>query len=218
MKNAIYLIVLAIAIPLVIKSFAISEAREAEARQLEHIDNAYAVSRTEAEAAGELDQWKRDMLAEDVKLGIPAEHSVYAERTEEERIQMTAWMEKKEADREAESLRKQQEVVDSAEYWRDPGRHFKWSDLEFGPTAVQGVLTFNGRLKNVGERDARYVALKVSLRNAQKREVGRGNVQKHDGLKSGGSWWFDGILTVREPGAVEAFIAEESFVAFGYQP
>ena len=79
-----------------------------------------------------------------------------------------------------------------------------WSDLEFSATAVQGVLTFTGRLKNVGERDARYVGLKVSMRNVQKREVGRGNVQKHDGLKSGASWWFDGILTVREPGAVEA--------------
>ena len=121
MKNAICLLVLAIAIPLVIASFAISEAREAEVRQLEHNDNAHAVSRAEAVAAGELDQWKRDQLAADVKLGIPAEESVYAiELTDEDRMKMAAKYEKQEAEREAESLRKQQEVVDSAEYWRDP--------------------------------------------------------------------------------------------------
>ena len=172
MKNVIYVIGLAVAIPLVIASFAVSDAREAEARQLEQVANFSAVAR--AKEAAEV---------EEVKPVV----------TEEEKARHKAM---------------QQEVVDSAKYWTDPGRHFMWSDLEFSPTAVQGVLTFTGRLKNVGERDARYVALKVSLRDAQKREVGRGNVQKHDGLKSGASWWFDGIMTVREPGGVEAFIAQ----------
>ena len=110
---------------------------------------------------------------------------------------------------------KKREHVDYA-YWIDPGRHFAWSNLEFAPTSVQGVLTVTGRLKNVGEKDASKVHLKISMRNAEGREVGRGNVNKYDGLESGESWWFDGLMTVREPGGVEIYMGPENIVAFGY--
>ena len=100
-------------------------------------------------------------------------------------------------------------------YWIDPGRHFAWSDLEYSLTSMPGVLTITGRIKNVGERDASKIHVKISLRDAQGREVGRGNVDKYDGLKSGESWWFDGLLTARESGGVALYMGPESIIAFG---
>ena len=102
-------------------------------------------------------------------------------------------------------------------YWSEPGHHFAWSNLEYALTSVQGVLRLTGRIKNIGPRDARQVHVKISMRNAQGQEVGRGNVNKNDGLKSGASWWFDGLMTVRKPGGVELYLGPESIVAFGYE-
>ena len=110
-----------------------------------------------------------------------------------------------------------QDRIAAHAYWSDPGRHFAWSDLEYALTSMPGVLTITGRIKNVGPRDARKVNVKISMRDARGREVGRGNVNKNDGLKSGESWWFEGVLTVREPGGVELYLGPESITAFGFE-
>ena len=102
-------------------------------------------------------------------------------------------------------------------YWSEPGRHFAWSNLEYALTSMPGVLAITGRIKNVGPRDARYVNVKVSMRDARGREVGRSNVIKDDRFKSGESWWFDGLLTVRKPGGVELYMGPESITAFGFE-
>ena len=108
-----------------------------------------------------------------------------------------------------------QKEVEEMDYWIDPGRHFAWSDLDYALTSMPGVLTISGRIKNVGPRDASEVHVKISMRDAQGREVGRGNMNKFDGLASGASWAFNGLLTVRKPGGVELYVGPESITAFG---
>ncbi len=112
-------------------------------------------------------------------------------------------------------VRPQPKQVLYHDYWSDPGRHFTIADLSYALSPVQGVLTISGRIKNIGPRDARYVNVKVSMRDARGREVGRSNVIKDDRFKSGESWWFDGLLTVRKPGGVELYVGPESITAFG---
>ena len=99
------------------------------------------------------------------------------------------------------------------DYWSDPGRHFTIADLDYASPA-QDVLTVSGRIKNVGERDASKLDVKVSWRDAQGNEVGRGYVRKHDGLASNASWVFDGMVTVKKPGGVELYVGPDSIVAY----
>ena len=112
-------------------------------------------------------------------------------------------------------VRPQPKQVLYHDYWSDPGRHFTIADLAYALSPVQGVLTVSGRIKNVGERDAIKLDVKVSMRDAEGNEVGRGYVRKHDGLESGASWLFDGMLTVKKPGGVELYVGPDSIVAYG---
>ena len=113
-----------------------------------------------------------------------------------------------------EAEQRARERLEEFEYWIEPAKHFEVGGLGIYAGDRPGIALVLGRVKNVGERDCKYIQLNFRLLDGDGRQVGRAKQFIDDGIRSGESADVRAILVAHKPGGVEVRLDPEGIVAY----